>query len=185
MRSRSPPAGHTWPVSRSTRAATERRVALRHSGHNGDPQLHTRVTVANRVQGPDGRRRILDSAILHKAAVAYSETYNLLLADEITRRTGLTWDHRERQEQPPRRPRTHRSTRRVDRRPLPMIRRHRSRRRHHDHPGGAPGRAATQHERDQPDPPAPDPDQPRHQERTQSRRIRPAKGSDRRSRSRS
>src|SRR6478609_8558909 len=63
----------------------------------GDPQLHTHVTVANRVQGPDGRWRTLDGATLHKAAVAYSETYNLLLADEITRRTGLTWDHRERQ----------------------------------------------------------------------------------------
>ncbi len=64
----------------------------------GDPQLHTHVTVANRVQGPDGRWRTLDSATLHKAAVAYSETYNLLLADEITRRTGLTWNHRERQQ---------------------------------------------------------------------------------------
>ncbi len=63
----------------------------------GDPQLHTHVTVANRVQGPDGKWRTLDAAILHKAAVAYSETYDLLLADEITRRTGLTWDRRERQ----------------------------------------------------------------------------------------
>src|SRR6478736_703153 len=63
----------------------------------GDPQLHTHVTVANRVQGPDGRWRTLDSATLHQAAVAYSETYDLLLADEITRRTGLTWDRRERQ----------------------------------------------------------------------------------------
>ncbi len=62
----------------------------------GDPQLHTHVTVANRVQGPDGRWRTLDSATLHQAAVAYSETYDLLLADEITRRTGLTWDRRER-----------------------------------------------------------------------------------------
>lgn len=62
----------------------------------GDPQLHTHVTVANRVQGPDGRWRTLDSATLHQAAVAYSETYDLLLADEVTRRTGLTWDHRER-----------------------------------------------------------------------------------------
>src|SRR6476661_4423430 len=64
----------------------------------GDPQLHTHVTVATRVQGPDGRWRTLDSATLHKAAVAYSETYDLLLADEITRRTGLTWDHRERRQ---------------------------------------------------------------------------------------
>ena len=58
----------------------------------GDPQLHTHVTVANRVQGPDGRWRTLDSATLHRAVVAYSETYNQLLADEVTRRTGLAWD---------------------------------------------------------------------------------------------
>jgi conjugative relaxase-like TrwC/TraI family protein len=63
----------------------------------GDPQLHTHVTLANRVQGPAGRWRTLDAAILHKAAVAYSETYDLLLADEVTRRTGLTWSRRERQ----------------------------------------------------------------------------------------
>lgn len=63
----------------------------------GDPQLHTHVTIANRVQGPDGKWRTLDSATLHKAAVAYSETYNLLLTDEVTRRTGLTWSNRERQ----------------------------------------------------------------------------------------
>src|SRR6478609_4256965 len=63
----------------------------------GDPQLHTHVTVANRVQGPDGKWRTLDSATLHMAAVAYSETYDLLLADEVTRRTGLTWGPRERQ----------------------------------------------------------------------------------------
>ena len=42
----------------------------------GDPQLHTHVTVANRVQGPDGQWRTLDSATLHRAVVAYSETYN-------------------------------------------------------------------------------------------------------------
>ncbi|WP_420119926.1 MobF family relaxase [Nakamurella sp.] len=62
----------------------------------GDPQLHTHVTVANRVQGPDGRWRTLDGATLHQAAVAYSDTYDLLLADEVTRRTGLTWGPRER-----------------------------------------------------------------------------------------
>jgi len=62
----------------------------------GDPQLHTHVTVANRVQGPDGDWRTLDSAVLHRAVVAYSETYNQLLADEVTRRTGLGWELRER-----------------------------------------------------------------------------------------
>ena len=40
--------------------------------------------------------RTLDSATLHRAVVAYSETYNQLLADEVTRRTGLGWEQRER-----------------------------------------------------------------------------------------
>jgi conjugative relaxase-like TrwC/TraI family protein len=62
----------------------------------GDPQLHTHVTIANRVQGPDGEWRTLDSATLHRAVVAYSETYNQLLADEVTRRTGIGWEQRER-----------------------------------------------------------------------------------------
>ncbi len=62
----------------------------------GDPQLHTHVTVANRVQGPDGKWRTIDSKSLFRAAVAYSETYNLLLADEVTRRVGAGWEGRER-----------------------------------------------------------------------------------------
>ncbi|WP_354531983.1 MobF family relaxase [Nakamurella sp. UYEF19] len=62
----------------------------------GDPQLHTHVTVANRLQGPDGKWRTIDSKSLFRAAVAYSETYNLLLADEVTRRVGINWEGRER-----------------------------------------------------------------------------------------
>ena len=62
----------------------------------GDPQLHTHVTIANRVQAPDGEWRTIDSSTLFRAAVAYSETYNQLLADEVTRRTGLGWETRER-----------------------------------------------------------------------------------------
>jgi conjugative relaxase-like TrwC/TraI family protein len=62
----------------------------------GDPQLHTHLTVANRVQGPDGQWRTLDSAVSHRAVVAYSETYNQLLADKVTRPTGLGWELRER-----------------------------------------------------------------------------------------
>ncbi len=62
----------------------------------GDPQLHTHVTVANRVQGTDGKWRTIDSASLFRSAVAFSETYNLLLADEVTRSVGLAWAPRER-----------------------------------------------------------------------------------------
>ena len=39
----------------------------------GDPNLHTHVVLANKVQGPDGRWRSLDSKALHAAVVALSE----------------------------------------------------------------------------------------------------------------
>ena len=61
----------------------------------GDPQLHTPVTVANRVQGEDGAGEPSIPGVV-RAAVAFSETYKALLADEVTRRTGLTWDRRDR-----------------------------------------------------------------------------------------
>jgi hypothetical protein len=36
----------------------------------GDPNLHTHLVIANKIQGPDGQWRSLDARILHKAAVA-------------------------------------------------------------------------------------------------------------------
>ncbi|GAB3930384.1 hypothetical protein GCM10029976_032100 [Kribbella albertanoniae] len=64
---------------------------------SGDPQLHTHVVVANRVQGrEDGVWRTLDSRVLHRATVAMSEIHNVLLADNLTRRLGVGWELRER-----------------------------------------------------------------------------------------
>ncbi|TCC48044.1 conjugal transfer protein [Kribbella pittospori] len=63
---------------------------------SGDPQLHTHVVVANRVQGPDGTWRTLDGRVLYRAAVAMSEVHNVLLADHLTRRLGVNWELRER-----------------------------------------------------------------------------------------
>ncbi len=62
----------------------------------GDPRLHTHVTVANRVQGPDGRWRTVYSRRLFQAAVALSETYDAVLADNMTRSLGLGWEWRRR-----------------------------------------------------------------------------------------
>jgi conjugative relaxase-like TrwC/TraI family protein len=42
----------------------------------GDPNLHTHLVIANKVQGPDGQWRSLDGRVLHKAAVAISELYD-------------------------------------------------------------------------------------------------------------
>jgi conjugative relaxase-like TrwC/TraI family protein len=67
-----------------------------YDSRDGDPQLHTHVTVANKVQGPDGVWRTLYSQRLFRSAVAMSELYDGALADAITRELGLSWEWRER-----------------------------------------------------------------------------------------
>ncbi len=61
-----------------------------------DPNLHTHLVIANKVQGPDGRWRSLDGRTLLEATVAASELYDGLLADELTRRLGVRWELRDR-----------------------------------------------------------------------------------------
>lgn len=62
----------------------------------GDPNLHTHVVVANKVQGLDGQWRSVDSRALHHAVVAASETYDALLTDELSRRLTVGWSWRAR-----------------------------------------------------------------------------------------
>ena len=64
----------------------------------GDPNLHTHVVVANKVQGPDGAWRSVDGRTVHAAVVTVSELYDTLLADEVTRRLGVDWSVRDRGE---------------------------------------------------------------------------------------
>ncbi len=64
----------------------------------GDPNLHTHVVLANKVQGEDGRWRTLDSRTLHHAAVALSELYDDLLADRLAAVAGVRWGKRDRGE---------------------------------------------------------------------------------------
>ncbi|WP_148667506.1 MobF family relaxase, partial [Arthrobacter sp. Hiyo1] len=62
----------------------------------GDPQLHTHLVIANRVQRTtDGAWVTLDSRTLYKAAVAASEHYNGLLFDALHRHLGTDTDIRE------------------------------------------------------------------------------------------
>ena len=63
---------------------------------HGDPNLHTHLVVANRAQGPDGVWRTLDGQQLLAAAVALSETYDALLADEVARRLPTSFGWRDR-----------------------------------------------------------------------------------------
>jgi conjugative relaxase-like TrwC/TraI family protein len=49
----------------------------------GDPDLHTHVAVANKVQTLDGRWLSIDGRVLFKATVAASETYNTALEQHL------------------------------------------------------------------------------------------------------
>jgi len=62
----------------------------------GDPNLHTHLVLANKVQGVDGVWRSLDGRQLHKAAVAVSELYDDLLADRLAAVLPVEWSHRDR-----------------------------------------------------------------------------------------
>lgn len=62
----------------------------------GDPNLHTHLVVANKVQGPHDAWLSVDSRALHHAVVMVSELYDDLLADEVARRLPVQfgWRHR-------------------------------------------------------------------------------------------
>ena len=62
----------------------------------GDPNLHTHLVLANKVQGLDGRWRTIDAKALYAATVAVSEVYDCLIADAVSRDTGATWSLRDR-----------------------------------------------------------------------------------------
>ncbi|HEY3411017.1 MAG TPA: MobF family relaxase, partial [Propionicimonas sp.] len=61
----------------------------------GDPDLHTHVAVANKVQTvTDGRWLAIDGRVLFKAIVAASETYNTALEQHLAAALGLQFEER-------------------------------------------------------------------------------------------
>ncbi|GAA0633628.1 hypothetical protein GCM10009547_41960 [Sporichthya brevicatena] len=62
----------------------------------GDPNLHTHLVVANKVQGPDGRWRAVDGQVLFRAAVACSEIYDSTIADLLAAHLPVTFGYRDR-----------------------------------------------------------------------------------------
>jgi conjugative relaxase-like TrwC/TraI family protein len=60
----------------------------------GDPDLHTHVAVANKVQTLDGRWLSIDGRVLFKATVAASETYNTALEHHLRYRLGVRFADR-------------------------------------------------------------------------------------------
>ena len=64
----------------------------------GDPDLHTHVAVANKVQTLDGRWLAIDGRVLFKAAVAASETYNTALEKHLGAGLGVRFAERPNQD---------------------------------------------------------------------------------------
>jgi conjugative relaxase-like TrwC/TraI family protein len=60
----------------------------------GDPDLHTHVAVANKVQTTDGRWLSVDGRVLFKANVAASETYNAALELHLSETLGVGFAER-------------------------------------------------------------------------------------------
>ena len=60
----------------------------------GDPDLHTHVAVANKVQTFGGRWLSIDGRVLFKATVAASETYNTALEQHLRDRLGIRFADR-------------------------------------------------------------------------------------------
>src|SRR5215218_4353528 len=60
----------------------------------GDPDLHTHVAVANKVQTLDGRWLSIDGRLLFKANVAASETYNTALEQHLRDTLGVRFAER-------------------------------------------------------------------------------------------
>lgn len=68
-----------------------------YDSRSSDPQLHTHLVVANRVQAVrDGKWRTLDSRALHNAVTGLSEHYNAVLSDHLARSLAARWEARER-----------------------------------------------------------------------------------------
>src|SRR4029453_13659453 len=60
----------------------------------GDPDLHTHVAVANKVQTFDGRWLSIDGRVLFKANVAAAETYNTTLEHHLRDALGVRFTER-------------------------------------------------------------------------------------------
>ena len=58
----------------------------------GDPDLHTHVAVANKVQTDDGRWLSIDGRVLYKANVSASEQYNTSLEKHLRADVGLRFE---------------------------------------------------------------------------------------------
>lgn len=60
----------------------------------GDPNLHTHVAIANKVQTEDGKWLAIDGRLIFQAMVSVSETYNSQLEAHLARELGVSFRER-------------------------------------------------------------------------------------------
>jgi conjugative relaxase-like TrwC/TraI family protein len=68
-------------------------VFRQHTSRAGDPQLHSHVVIAAKVQGPGGRWLALDARGLKCDQRTLSAIYHAGLRSELTRRLGVAWEN--------------------------------------------------------------------------------------------
>src|SRR5215207_6642949 len=78
----------------SGRLMSEAATFTHRDSRAGDPDLHTHVAVANKVQTRDGRWLSIDGRIMFKATVAASETYNTALENHLRAGLGVRFAER-------------------------------------------------------------------------------------------
>lgn len=78
----------TWPIETTGYVAAS---FTEFTSRADDPQLHTHVVVANKVQGTDGKWRTLDGRRLYRHQLAAGYLHEAVLRHELTRRLGVGW----------------------------------------------------------------------------------------------
>ncbi len=78
----------TWPIETSGYVAAS---FTEFTSRADDPQLHTHVVVANKVQGTDGIWRTVDGRLLFRYQLAAGYLHEAVLRKELTERLGVRW----------------------------------------------------------------------------------------------
>jgi len=78
----------TWPIPTSGYVAAS---FTEFTSRANDPQLHTHVVVANKVQGIDGVWRTVDGRLLYCHQLAAGYLHEAVLRRELTERLGVRW----------------------------------------------------------------------------------------------
>jgi hypothetical protein len=78
----------TWPIATAGYMAAS---FTEFTSRADDPQLHTHVVVANKVQGTDAIWRSIDGRLLFRYQLAAGYLHEAVLRRELTRRLGVRW----------------------------------------------------------------------------------------------